>query len=104
MPEFQAAIDGAGVTNMNEQGALTDRVIALFTQRLGISPEMVTPTAELAEDLGVDSVDAVEFALALEREFNVALPDKIIADVRTVQDVVDVVCEQTRAPSEAGRG
>src|SRR5438034_11722172 len=102
MPEFQAAIDGAGVTSMNEQGALTDRVIALFTERLGIPPETVTPTAELAEDLGVDSVDAVEFTLALEREFNVTLPDEIITDVRTVQDVVDLVCQRT-APSEVAR-
>jgi acyl carrier protein len=88
---------------MSEDATVADRVVAILTQRLGISPEVATPTAELAEDLGVDSVDAVEFALALEREFNVALPDEIIADVRTVQDVVDLVCQRTRAPSAAGR-
>jgi acyl carrier protein len=88
---------------MHERLTVADRVIAVLTQGLGISPEVVTPTAELAEDLGVDSVDAVEFALGLEREFNVRLPDEIIADVRTVQDVVDVVCQRT-ALSEAARG
>jgi acyl carrier protein len=85
------------------ENAVADRVVAILTQRLGISPDVVTPTAELAEDLGVDSVDAVEFALALEREFNVALPDEIIADVRTVQDVVDLVRRRT-APGEPVRG
>jgi acyl carrier protein len=85
------------------ENAVADRVVAILTQRLGISPDVVTPTAELAEDLGVDSVDAVEFALALEREFKVALPDEIIADVRTVQDVVDLVCRRT-TPGEAVRG
>ena len=89
---------------MSEDALVTHRVAALLTERLGISAALVTPTAELAEDLGVDSVDAVEFALALEREFNVALPDEIIADVLTVQDVVDLVRERARAPSEAGRG
>ena len=89
---------------MSEDIGVADRVVALLTQRLGILPEMVKPTAELAEDLGVDSVDAVELTLGLEREFNVALPDEVIADVRTVQDVVDLVCERTRALSEAGRG
>ena len=88
---------------MSEDAHVAHRVAALLTERLGISPEKVTPAAELAEELGVDSVDAVEFALALEREFNVALPDAIIADVRTVQDVVDLVRERTRAPSGAGR-
>ncbi len=86
---------------MSEDIVIARRVIALLTQRLGISPEMVTPAAELAEDLGVDSVDAVEFALALEREFNVPLPDEVIADVRTVQDVIDLVQERTGALSEA---
>ena len=88
---------------MNEDPTVAARVAAILTQRLGISPDVVTPTAELAEDLGVDSVDAVEFTLALEREFNVALPDETISDVRTVQDVVDLVCQRT-ALSEAARG
>ena len=88
---------------MSEDTVIARRVVALLTQRLGILPEMVTPTAELAEDLGVDSVDAVELALALEREFNVTLPDEVIVNVRTVQDVIDLVRERTRALSEAGR-
>lgn len=88
---------------MSEDATVADRVVAVLTHRLGISPEVVAPTAELAEDLGVDSVDAVEFALALEREFNVTLPDEIISEVRTVQDVVDLVCQRT-AHSVAARG
>ena len=88
---------------MNEDATVADRVVTILTQRLGISSDVVTPTAELAEDLGVDSVDAVEFALALEREFSVVLPDEIIADVRTVQDVVDLVRQRT-ARSEVLRG
>lgn len=88
---------------MSEDATVADRVVAILTQRLGISPEVVAPTAELAEDLGVDSVDAVEFTLALEREFNVTLPDEIIADVRTVQDVVDLVSQKIPA-SELARG
>ena len=87
-----------------DETVASQRVITLLIQRLGLAPEAVTPTAELAEDLGVDSVDAVEFALALEREFNVPLPDEVIADVRTVQDVIDLVSERTRVLSEAGRG
>jgi len=88
---------------MSEDATVADRVVAILTQRLGISPEVVAPAAELAEDLGIDSVDAVEFTLALEQEFNVTLPDDTIANVRTVQDVVDVVCQRT-VPSEVSRG
>jgi acyl carrier protein len=87
---------------MSENTIVTSRVIALLTQRLGMLPEMVTPTAELAEDLGVDSVDSVEFTLALEHEFNVSLPDEVITKVRTVQDVIDLVRERAGALSGAG--
>jgi len=85
---------------MNQDSTLANRVIAILTERLGIPPETVTPTAELAEDLGVDSVDAVEFALALEREFDITLPDAALVDVKTVQDVIDQVRERVPAPSE----
>ena len=88
---------------MSEDATVADRVVAILTQRLGILPEVVSPTAELAEELGVDSVDAVEFTLALEREFNVALPDEIIGDVRTVQDVIDMVVQRTTS-NEVARG
>ena len=90
----------------NESGQyakLANRVIAILTQRLGIPPETVTQTAELAEDLGVDSVDAGEFPLALEREFNITLPDAALVDVKTVQDVVDQVRDRVAAPREVAR-
>ena len=80
---------------MMDDTIASNRVITLLIQRLGLAPEAVTPTAELAEDLGVDSVDAVEFALALERELNMSLPDKIFGDIRTVQDVIDIVRERS---------
>ncbi len=88
---------------MSQDGTLANRVITLLTERLGIPPETVTPTAELAEDLGVDSVDAVEFALALEREFDITLPDAALVDVKTVQDVINQVRERVQTPSEVVR-
>jgi acyl carrier protein len=87
---------------MNDERLVAQRVTAVLTQRLGISPELISPAAQLAEDLGVDSVDAVEFALTLEREFNVRLPDEVIADVQTVQDVINLVGRHVGL-TEAGR-
>ncbi len=85
---------------MHQDTTVADRVITVLTGRLGLLPEDVSPSAELAEDLGIDSVDAVEFTLALEREFNVTFPDAILVDVKTVQDVIDLVQERIETPSE----
>ena len=88
---------------MSNESLVAQRVTAVLTQRLGISGELISPAAQLADDLGVDSVDAVEFALALEREFNVRLPDDVIADVQTVQDVIDLVDRQVTGLTEVGK-
>ena len=88
---------------MSDERLIAERVTAVLTQRLGISPEVISPAALLADDLGVDSVDAVEFALALEREFNVRLPDEVIADVQSVQDVINLVHRQVAGLIEANR-
>jgi acyl carrier protein len=85
---------------MLHQDPLAARVIAVLTQRLGIPPEAVTLTAQLAEDLGVDSVDAVELVVALEQHFDITLPETVLTDVKTVQDVVDLVREHFVVPSE----
>ncbi len=84
---------------MSEDIILAGRVITLLTQRLGMPREAVIPSAQLAEDLGVDSIDAVEFTLALEREFDVSLPDEALHSIRTVQDVIDLVRERSERPA-----
>ena len=87
---------------MSDGAPTAQRVTAVLIQRLGISPELISPTAKLADDLGVDSVDAVEFALALERAFNIHLPDEVIGEVQTVQDVIELVDRQLAGLTEAG--
>jgi acyl carrier protein len=87
---------------MTDESSTAQRVTAVLTQRLGISPELISPTAKLADDLGIDSVDAVEFALALERAFNIHLPDEVIGDVQNVQEVIDLVDRELEGLTEAG--
>lgn len=54
---------------------LTHDVCTLLATRLGLDPATVTPEARLVEDLGVDSLDAVEMALVLEKQYGIALPE-----------------------------
>lgn len=89
---------------MRDDGTITGRVITVLTERLGIPPDTVTATADLVEDLGIDSVDAVEFVLTIEREFEVSLPDGLLAEVRTVQQVVDVLCGRAAPLAAAVHG
>lgn len=51
----------------------------------------VTPEAKLNDDLGIDSLAAVELALELENVFDVRIEDEELAKLVTVQDVIDII-------------
>lgn len=68
------------------------RVMELLAEWLGQDIEKITLDANLVDDLGADSLDAVEVGMALEDEFEI--PDVSDDDVlkwKTVSDVVDCV-------------
>jgi acyl carrier protein len=58
---------------------------------LGVSPDAVTASALLRDDLGADSLDFAELAMALEDRTGVSVPNGGFAHVKTIQDVVDAV-------------
>jgi acyl carrier protein len=70
---------------------LERRVKQILTHRLGIPADEITLGARLVDDLGLDSLDAVELAIATERQFNVALSDEQVAKLMTVADIITLV-------------
>lgn len=70
---------------------LEARVKQILTTRLGMPPEEITADARLVDDLGMDSLDAVELAIAMERQFKIELSDDQIAKLHTVGDIVALV-------------
>jgi acyl carrier protein len=70
---------------------LERRVKQILTQRLGIPADEITLGARLVDDLGMDSLDAVELAISTERQFNVALSDEQVAKLTTVADIIALV-------------
>lgn len=49
------------------------------------------PTANLREDLSVDSVRALELVFEVEKEFAIKVPEGRYGEVRTFQDLVKLV-------------
>ncbi|HVS15305.1 MAG TPA: acyl carrier protein [Thermoanaerobaculia bacterium] len=47
----------------------------------------ITPDTRLREELGLNSLDAVDLALKLEDELDIELPDEELATFETVGDV-----------------
>lgn len=64
------------------------RLARLVTGRTGRQVDTLELDMSLTRDIGLDSLDMVELALAVEDEFGIPLSDEQMANVRTVRDVV----------------
>ncbi|MGO9767513.1 MAG: acyl carrier protein [Myxococcaceae bacterium] len=51
----------------------------------------IVPEARMREDLGLDSLDAVDLIVALEKALHVRIPDELAREMRTVGDVQSYV-------------
>ena len=59
--------------------------------RLGLPAEQLVPEARLVEDLVLDSLDAVELAISVERKFDIEVPEEELTKLKTVADMVALV-------------
>jgi acyl carrier protein len=59
---------------------------------LSVDADKVVVEASFAEDLDADSLDLVEFVMALEENFDVEIPESDLADVKTVGQAFELVC------------
>jgi len=75
------------LTNPEEVTARVLRIIA-DNQRKDLS--LVTVDSSF-EELGIDSMDAVNIVFAIENEFNVNVPDEEMKNIRSVRDIVEGV-------------
>lgn len=63
-------------------------VVAHFLSTTELTADGLTDESNLAEDLGFDSLDKVEFIIALEDEFGIELTDDQSDAIQTVGDAI----------------
>ncbi|MCS5539321.1 MAG: acyl carrier protein [Roseibacillus sp.] len=68
-----------------------EKVRGIIVEQLGVNADQVTREAKLIEDLGADSLDAVELVMAVEEEFELEVPDDQAEKLIAVGDVIDYV-------------
>ena len=68
-----------------------EKVSKMLADQLGISADTIKPEQEVVKDLGADSLDVVELMMALEDEYGITLPENEVENVKTVQDIVDMM-------------
>lgn len=64
------------------------KVKEIIVEQLGVNADQVTPEAKMIEDLGADSLDAVELVMAIEEEFGIEIPDDDAEKLVAVSDII----------------
>jgi len=66
-----------------------ERLKKLFVDKFDFNVEELKPQTTL-EDLGIDSLDKIEFMFDIENEFQIKIPDEEFK-VTTIQEMVDAL-------------
>ena len=73
-----------------------DKVKDLLVEELSVNPEDVTLSAELVNDLGINSLELADLVLLCEETFDIEIGDDAVHKFITVGDVVDYLNEMTK--------
>ena len=66
-----------------------DKVKDIIMEELGVEEDKVLMESNLSEDLGADSLDAIELIMAVEEAFDIEIPDNEATKIRLVSDIVN---------------
>ncbi len=67
------------------------KVRDVIVDTISCDADEVTMDASLTDDLGADSLDAVELNMAFEDAFDISIPDEDMQEMKTVRDIVEYI-------------
>ena len=64
---------------------------------LGVDESAVTEDAKFKDDLDADSLDLVEFVMALEEQLDISVPEEELEGVETIGQALDLIAGKVAA-------
>ena len=68
-----------------------EKVRAMLAKQLNLPADKIEADSDIIKDLGADSLDVVELLISLEDDYGISSPEEDIVNVKTVQDIVDMI-------------
>lgn len=68
-----------------------EEIKAIIVDTLNCEEDKVTLEANIFDDLGADSLDAMELNLALEEKLGKTISDEQMSEIKTVGDIVKIL-------------
>lgn len=63
----------------------------IIAEQLNVDVEEVTENKSFTGDLGADSLDLFELAMAMEEKFDIEIPSEDLTNLKTVKDAMDYI-------------
>ena len=73
---------------------ISERVIEIVMEHLGVEKDKITENSSFIDDLGADSLDTVELVMAFEEEFSIEIQDDAAETITTVKDAIGFIESQ----------
>ena len=64
------------------------KIICQFVQ---LDPQSITEQTNIRTDLGLNSLELVNLAVAIEDAFDIEIPDRAVVGIETVKDVIELL-------------
>ena len=68
-----------------------EKIKAILAEQLDVDENSITEDSLLVEDLGADSLDAIDIVMSAEDEFGIEIPDEIVEKMESVNDIVSYI-------------
>lgn len=68
-----------------------EKIRAILAEQLDVDEDSITKDSLIVEDLGADSLDAIDIVMSVEDEFGIEVPDEIVEKMENVNDIVSFV-------------
>ena len=84
---------------LETQAQIAETVNKLFVSLFELEPEQLLADTNLYQDLGLDSLDAIDLIIAFEKQFKINPSVEEVKLIRTMQDVYNIVLKYYLADS-----
>lgn len=74
---------------------MLEQVIDILVDFTGIDKSKVTSESNLVADLELNSLDVVNLIVEFEENFDIEIPDRVLKDLTTVNDIVNYLEQNT---------
>lgn len=68
-----------------------DELKALVAEQLSVSVDDLTEDTNFMDDLGADSLDLFELAMAMEEKFDIEIPSEDLNNIKTVGEAAKYI-------------